>query len=75
MAHKTRDIKKLNDVAPFYKQLVGYFPESINKNYTEIESFYNFMVENRGNYFKDKINKLDMKIIDWNQEKRRLNWL
>lgn len=69
---KTKDIKKLKDIAPFYNQLVGYFPESINKNYKEIESFYNFMVENRGKYFSDKIDKLVMKIKNWNQEKQEI---
>ncbi|MBQ4901250.1 DUF2326 domain-containing protein [Paenibacillus sp. Marseille-P2973] len=69
---KTKDIKRLKDIAPFYNQLVGYFPDSIHKNYKEIESFYNFMVDNRGKYFSNKIDNLVLKIKDLNQKKHEI---
>ncbi|NTU20329.1 DUF2326 domain-containing protein [Brevibacillus sp. HB1.2] len=69
---KTKDIKELKDVKPFYQQLLGYFPDNISKNYKEVEEFYEFMVENRGKYFNDKIEKLQLQIIDLTHEKATL---
>lgn len=53
---------KLNDIESFYNQLIGYFPNEISKNQSEIEAFYEYMVENRGNYFKFKIVETEQSI-------------
>lgn len=55
LEEKLNEIRKLNDIEIFYKQLIGYFPSEISKNQSEIKAFYEYMVENRGNYFKFKI--------------------
>jgi len=59
LVNKVNQIKEFNDVKPFYDQLIGYFPSDVHKNYDEILNFYNFMVENRGEYFKDKISVIE----------------
>ncbi|WP_019156784.1 hypothetical protein, partial [Robertmurraya massiliosenegalensis] len=59
---KLNEIKKLNDIETFYKQLIGYFPNEISKNQSEIKAFYEYMVENRGNYFKFKIVETEQSI-------------
>lgn len=61
---KLDEIKMLNDIAPFYKQLIDYFPDKIEKNQEEISSFYNFMVESRGKYFSNKIIDIDKKLLE-----------
>ncbi|HDR8349983.1 TPA: DUF2326 domain-containing protein, partial [Bacillus cereus] len=45
---KVEDIKALNDIKPFYEQLLGWFPNEISHNYEKVKNFYDFMVENRG---------------------------
>lgn len=69
LSNKTKDIKQLKDVEPFFEQMVGYFPYKVRKNYEEIEEFYDFMVDNRGKYFKDKINSMQVKLNELNIEK------
>jgi uncharacterized protein YydD (DUF2326 family) len=62
LEEKLNEIKKLNDIESFYNQLIGYFPNEISKNQSEIEAFYDYMVENRGNYFKFKIVETEQSI-------------
>lgn len=62
LEEKLNEIKKLNDIESFYKQLIGYFPNEISKNQSEIKAFYEYMVENRGNYFKYKILETEQSI-------------
>lgn len=66
---KVEDIKLLNDIEPFYKQLIGWFPEKIAYNYKQIKEFYDFMVENRGNYFEEKIKSIDAELTKLNEIK------
>ncbi len=49
---KAKDLINLKD---FYDNTLKYFPENIMKDYIQIEKFYNFMVENRGAYFRKQI--------------------
>lgn len=56
---KVEDIKALNDIEPFYEQLLGWFPKEISHNYVKVKKFYDFMVENRGNYYEGKIKNID----------------
>lgn len=62
LEEKLNEIKLLNDIEPFYKQLIDYFPESVRKNKDEIFTFYNFMVDNRGIYFNHKIEEVNHEI-------------
>ncbi|MGK9430214.1 DUF2326 domain-containing protein [Bacillus atrophaeus] len=62
LEEKLNEIKKLNDIESFYKQLINYFPKQISKNQTEIEAFYEYMVDNRGKYFKFKIVETELSI-------------
>lgn len=59
---KLDEIRNMNDIKPFYEQLIGFFPEKIKKNQEDIEHFYSFMVESRGKYFSHKISEIDHQI-------------
>lgn len=59
---KLEDIKKLGDVELFYAELIDYFPNKVKRNFEELNSFYSRMVEDRGKYFKLKIDKLKNQI-------------
>lgn len=59
---KVNEIKQLEDVETFYTDLVGLFPDNVKENYTKVKQFYDFMVESRGNYFKDKIASLNLEL-------------
>lgn len=59
LEEKISEIKKLNDVEQFYQSLVNYFPNQLKVNYSQIQEFYDFMLDNRGEYFSEKINELD----------------
>lgn len=69
---KVEEIKELEDIAPFFQQLTDYFPNEIEKNFTQISKFYNFMVQNRGKYFEGKINDLKHEIRELYKEKSYL---
>lgn len=69
LKQKVEDIKLLKDIAPFYKQLIGWFPKEIVHNYDQIKQFYDFMIENRGNYFKEKILSIDAELTRLDQKK------
>jgi uncharacterized protein YydD (DUF2326 family) len=57
--HKKVDkIKQLEDIEKFYEDIVGFFPKEVKQNYKKVQEFYDFMVDSRGSYFKDKITKL-----------------
>lgn len=62
LQEKVEDIKKLNDIEEFYKRLVNYFPNSLTKKYREIKEFYDFMLNNRGEYFEDKISDIQSEL-------------
>ncbi|WP_163536345.1 DUF2326 domain-containing protein [Gracilibacillus sp. YIM 98692] len=70
LEEKVEEIKSLNDIEPFYEQLIGYFPDKIKKNHSQIQTFYDYMIENRGEYFKRKIDDINYQI---NEETKKLN--
>mgnify|MGYP001068397663 CR=1 FL=1 len=69
---KSEDIKLLGDIEPFYEQLIGLFPEKIKHNYNEIKEFYDFMVDNRGKYYQDKVDKVNLNLNRLNLKKVEL---
>ncbi|GIO85070.1 hypothetical protein J25TS5_20020 [Paenibacillus faecis] len=72
LTEKTKDIKQLKDLEPFFEQLVGYFPFKVKQNYEEIETFYNFMVDNRGKYFNDKISVMQSEIVELKENRQKI---
>ncbi|MCG1024036.1 DUF2326 domain-containing protein [Sutcliffiella horikoshii] len=72
LEEKIEEIKLLNDLEPFYEQLIGYFPEDIKQNYEQIQYFYNFMVDNRGEYFRHKIENIDDQIKEKSKELNKI---
>ncbi|TKH06812.1 DUF2326 domain-containing protein, partial [Peribacillus simplex] len=72
LQEKVNEIKQLEDVEKFYDDLVGFFPENVKENYTKVREFYDFMVESRGNYFKDKISTLKVNLKKLNTDKQEL---
>ncbi len=69
---KVNEIKQLEDVEQFYNDLVGFFPDDVKENYNKVKEFYDFMVDSRGNYFKDKILSLNSKLKKLYIEKEAL---
>ena len=70
---KLDQIKLMNDIEPFYTQLVGFFPDQIKKNQEEIKKFYDFMVDSRGKYFSHKISEIDYQIDNIKKRIEQLN--
>lgn len=62
LQEKLDEIRLINDIEPFYEQLIGFFPDKVKKNQEDIQNFYNFMVESRGKYFSHKISEIDYQI-------------
>lgn len=59
---KKQEFDKLDDLENFYKQLVGYFPEKVKKNFDEIQEFYSLMKMDRGNFFNAKITEIGLEL-------------
>ncbi len=72
LQQKVSEIKALNDIEPFYKQLIDYFPDKVGRNFQELQTFYGFMVENRGKYFLGKIEDLERELKQLNAQKIKL---
>lgn len=62
LEEKVTEIKQLDDVEGFYQDLIGFFPKDVKENYNKVREFYDFMVESRGEYFKNKIATLDSEL-------------
>ncbi len=63
---------ELINLQDYYKQMLNYFPEDLGKNYDDMEKFFSYMLENRGNYFKARIEKLEEELTDLQEKKRGL---
>jgi len=69
---KHQKMLALVDLKEYYKQLLSYFPDSLSKNYDEMEQFFNYMLENRGDYFKKRIKILQEEEKNLKLEKNKL---
>lgn len=69
---KSKKLESMTDLQPFYEQIIGYFPNHLMKNYEEVNDFYSFMVENRGEYFNSKIKDIEKKLKSLQKEQREL---
>lgn len=72
LEEKISEIKKLNDVEQFYQSLINYFPNQLKVNYSQMQEFYEFMLDNRGEYFLEKINELDGKLEEFVIRRKQL---
>lgn len=74
LEQKYQEILVIKDLKEFYNNLLEYFPAQLEKNYADIEQFYSFMVENRGKYFKGKIEALEHQIQTLLQSKKKMQY-
>ena len=72
LEEKTKKLKNLNELEEFYQQLLGYFPDELKKNYSQMQEFYDFMLDNRGGYFKEKIKEIENELVSLNTTKTEL---
>lgn len=72
LEQKHQKMRELVNLQGYYKQLLNYFPESLSKNYEEMEKFFAYMLENRGDYFKRRIKLLGEEATKLVEEKKRL---
>lgn len=72
LQQKIKDIKKLNDIEDFYNNLIEYFPNNLKKNYQQIKEFYDFMLENRGKYFNNKIEQIEEELRELFKERKNI---
>lgn len=63
---------ELVNLQSYYEQMLKYFPEDLSKNYDEMEKFFAYMLENRGNYFKQRIEKLEEELEGLQKDKKQL---
>ncbi|MGG0664926.1 DUF2326 domain-containing protein [Viridibacillus arvi] len=62
LQRKVNEIKKVDDLEEFYNELVGHFPKNVKKNFLDIREFYDFMLESRGRFFKNKISEINLEL-------------
>ena len=72
LEEKVDKIRLVEGLEDFYDQIIGYFPEQLKKNYEEMKSFYEFMLDNRGSYFRDKIKEIEIELEYLYKEKLSL---
>lgn len=72
LEQKHKRMKELVNLQDYYEQLLDYFPENLSKNYEEMEKFFEYMLENRGDYFKGRIEKLNKEADKLKEEKKIL---
>lgn len=63
---------ELVNLRTYYEQMLQYFPENLSKNYDEMEKFFAYMLENRGSYFKHRIEKLEEELEGLQRDKKQL---
>lgn len=72
LEQRHRKMRELINLEEYYKQLLNYFPEDLEKNYEEMEQFFLYMLENRGDYFKDRIRMLEEELEKLQTNKKEL---
>lgn len=69
LQHNLEKVRDYINLESFYQELLGYFPQSIKRSYQEMSDFYDFMLQNRGDYFKEQIKKISSDLL-LNQSKQ-----
>ncbi|HGH7175491.1 TPA: DUF2326 domain-containing protein [Bacillus wiedmannii] len=59
---KSVELEKLNGLKEFYNQINVVLPENIEKNFEDIQTFYNLMRQDRGNFFITKIEEAEFEL-------------
>lgn len=72
LTEKHNKVKELIELDNYYSQLLNYFPNDLIKNYEEMEAFFSFMLENRGDYFKEQISRLIKEEESIKKEKQKV---
>lgn len=62
LEQRHKRMRELVDLKAYFKQITKYFPEDLEKNYDDMEKFFAYMLENRGDYFKSRIEKLEKEL-------------
>ena len=63
---------ELVNLQSYFKQILQYFPEDLEKNYKDMEYFFSYMLENRGDYFKSRIETLEEELSKLQLTKKEL---
>ena len=63
---------ELVNLQSYFKQMLQYFPEDLEKNYKDMEYFFSYMLENRGDYFKSRIETLEEELSKLQLTKKEL---
>ena len=72
LEQRHKRILELINLKAYFKQLIEYFPEKLEKNYDDMEKFFNYMLENRGTYFKSRIEKIENELCELQNKKKIL---
>lgn len=59
------NLQKINEfvnLKAFYDKTIGYFPDVILKNFKEMQEFYEFMLNNRGEYIRKQLSLLEKQL-------------
>ncbi len=72
LEQKHKKMFELVNLQTYYKQMLKYFPEDLSKNYDDMEKFFAYMLENRGSYFKQRIDKLEEELEGLQKDKKQL---
>ena len=72
LEQRHKKICELINLKAYFKQILQYFPENLEKNYEDMEKFFAYMLENRGAYFKRRIEILEEELDRLRIAKRKV---
>lgn len=72
LEQRHKKMRELINLQEYYKQILGYFPDKLEKNYEDMDKFFSYMVENRGAYFKKRISVLEKELENLHEDKKDL---
>lgn len=72
LEQKHKKMQELVNLKDYYAQLLKYFPHDLAVNYEQMEQFFGFMLENRGDYFKERIEELKEEAECLQEQKRKI---
>lgn len=72
LEQKHKKMQELVNLKDYYAQLLKYFPDDLAENYEQMEKFFGFMLENRGDYFKERIEELEQEAERLQVQKKQI---
>jgi uncharacterized protein YydD (DUF2326 family) len=69
---KNKNIHDMVNLKDFYAQILKYFPDDLAKNYEQMSDFFEFMLVNRGDYFKKRVKELEKETEDLKYQKKQI---